>query len=281
MRLVALTVGSEELRADLDRASDVSIALDFDGPQPNYIGAAAASAAPAHAEGFVGDTRAGGSCNVYEYRLVTHCNGTHTECVGHVTDERVSVRDAHRPGLVVALLMSIKPAAANDSGESTVPAPKSGDLLITAKLLQTALGRWPERAAAAWVIRTAPNRVDKPERRYRADNPPPYFTRDAAELAVSRGIEHLVVDLPSLDRSHDEGRLTAHRTFWGLPPGSRSAREAHRPHATITELAFVPSSVRDGWYLLDLQIAPFASDAAPSRPVLYPLLEQRAAAQLS
>jgi len=36
----------------------------------------------------------------------------------------------------------------------------------------------------------------------------------------------------------------------------------------MTELINVPDDVPDGRYLLNLQIAPFEADAAPSRPVL-------------
>ncbi|MGH8265634.1 MAG: cyclase family protein [Steroidobacterales bacterium] len=272
MRAITLTLGAEEFKADLARPADISVALEFGGAQPSYFDAPAARAAALHVEGFVGDTREGGSCNCSEYTLIAHCNGTHTECVGHVTDDRVSVRDALRPGLHLALLMSVKPESADVTTERTLPQPKPRDLMVTAKSIEAALARFPERAAEVWVIRTQPNYSDKARRRYRADNPPPYYSREAVELAVARNIEHLVTDLPSLDRSYDEGRLTGHRIFWGLPPGSRDAKAAQRPHATITELAFVPTAVRDGWYLVDLQIAPFASDAAPSRPILYPLI---------
>ena len=41
----------------------------------------------------------------------------------------------------------------------------------------------------------------------------------------------------------------------------------------MTELAYVPDSAADGLYLLDLHVPAFAADAAPSRPVLYPLAE--------
>ncbi len=82
----------------------------------------------------------------------------------------------------------------------------------------------------------------------------------------------LVVDLPSLDRADDGGRLAAHRVFWGLPPGCDDAAAATRGRALVTELAYVPDSVPDGLYLLDLQVPAFGADAAPSRPVLYPLL---------
>jgi arylformamidase len=80
-----------------------------------------------------------------------------------------------------------------------------------------------------------------------------------------------VVDLPSIDRANDEGRLTGHRIFWGLPAGGRLASAATRSDATITELAYIANEIPDGPYLLNLQVAPFVADAAPSRPILLPL----------
>ena len=89
---------------------------------------------------------------------------------------------------------------------------------------------------------------------------------------VQRGIEHLVVDLPSVDRSSDAGRLTAHRIFFGLPAGATDARLATRSQCTITELAQFPSRVADGPCALQLQIPAFTGDAVPSRPVHLPLV---------
>ena len=91
-------------------------------------------------------------------------------------------------------------------------------------------------------------------------------------MLVERGIEHLVVDLPSIDRAHDEGRLTAHRIFFGLPPRLNvSCRRQRAPRATVTELAYIPDDVADGAYLLELQVPALGGDAVPSRPLLYPL----------
>jgi hypothetical protein len=100
---------------------------------------------------------------------------------------------------------------------------------------------------------------------------PPYLSREAAQLLVERGIEHLVVDLPSLDRTHDEGRLTAHRIFFGLPPHASELARATRARCTVTELARIPDTVRDGSYLLELQVPAIAGDAVPSRPLLFAL----------
>jgi arylformamidase len=110
-----------------------------------------------------------------------------------------------------------------------------------------------------------------PLRAYEGSAPAPYLSRQAAEWIVARGIETLVLDLPSADRADDGGMLTAHRVFFGLPPGSRDAQAASRPRASITELAWIPAGIVDGYYLLDLQIPPFLSDAAPSRPLLFPV----------
>jgi len=42
-----------------------------------------------------------------------------------------------------------------------------------------------------------------------------------------------------------------------------------RINSTITEMIFVNDAVKDGSYLLNLQIAPFENDASPSKPILF------------
>ena len=99
----------------------------------------------------------------------------------------------------------------------------------------------------------------------------PYFTREAMQWLVEKRIEHLVVDVPSVDRSHDEGRLVGHRLFFGLPPGSQARGDAARSRATITELAFIPDEVPDGPCILSLAVPALGGDAVPSQPIVYPL----------
>jgi kynurenine formamidase len=272
---IAFEVQGVRLRANLADPLSIAIPLDFGGPQPNHFGAPRAVAQPLAAGAFTGDTRAGGSVNCESLTLVPHCNGTHTECLGHVTEERVSVAEVLRGGLALAALVSVAPVGAGQTGDSSLPRPQAGDHLVTAQLLAqalaSALGPHAGRLAPqALVVRTLPNDASKLTRRYGDAPLPAYFSAEAASWLVEQSILHLVTDLPSLDRSHDEGRLTAHRLFWGLPPGGRRASEAVRGQATVTELAWIAPTVRDGLYLLDLQLPPFLSDAAPSRPVLYP-----------
>ena len=272
MRYLTLETGAGAIRADASRPIDISIPLQFGGPQPSHFGAAPAAATPLRSGAFVGDVRVGGSCNCEEYRLTPHCNGTHTEGVGHVTHERSSIHALATGGPEIALLLSVAPVDASAANETASPEPQRGDRLISARALTAAWQRWPVPQPAALVIRTLPNDAGKLARAYDPQVPPPYLTREAVEAIVARGIEHLLLDVPSLDRSHDEGLLSGHRLFWGLPPGSRSVAQARRPRATVTEMVFVPDHAADGFYLLDLQLAPFVADATPSRPLLFPVV---------
>jgi len=88
------------------------------------------------------------------------------------------------------------------------------------------------------------------------------------DLIIELGIKHLLVDLPSIDRIFDDGKLVNHRRFWNVAPGSHEVTSVTRLNSTITELIYVPDNIKDGRYLLNLQIAPFDSDCSPSRPVL-------------
>ena len=264
-----LLLGGREVRVDLSQPVDLAVPLDFAGPQPRHFGAPVASARPLEVGEFSGAVTHGASCNCEVITLTPHCNGTHTECVGHLTRERVDAFRVVPAGLLPALLVSVKPETAGGCLESTDPAPHPSDRLITRRALERAWGRAPYEARAL-IVRTLPNPADKRTRDY-SGQVPPYLSREAAQLLVERAILHLVIDLPSLDREHDEGRLSAHRTFFGLPPGATALAGATRPDATVTELAFVPETLADGAYLLELQVPALGGDAVPSRPLLYAL----------
>lgn len=259
-------------RFAVDAAVGVSLAIPLDphGAQPAHFGAPAARSEPLAAGGFVGDTRAGGSCNCETVTLVPHCNGTHTEGPGHVTRDRLSVHDRALQPLYLAALVSVAAEDAARSGESSSPVPQAGDRLITARALAAAIGD-DARQAQALVVRSLPNDPGKRTRDWMAPPLPPYFSREAMTLLTEIGVRHLLTDLPSVDRLLDEGRLTGHRVFFGMPPGSAAAADVGRPEATITEMIYVPDNLPDGLYALSLQLACWVGDAAPSRPVLFRL----------
>jgi kynurenine formamidase len=134
-----------------------------------------------------------------------------------------------------------------------------GDRVITKALLADALdGR---QMPPACVLRTLPNHSEKKQMHYTNTNPA-YLEAAAAEWLADLGVEHLLLDLPSVDRERDGGKLEAHHAFWRYPAQTRL-------HCTITELIFVPDDAPDGLYLLNIQTAAFDLDASPSRPVLY------------
>jgi kynurenine formamidase len=264
-----IVLGGRELRIDLAQAVDLALPLEFHGAQPRHFGAPPATAEPLRLGDFEGAVARGASCNCEVITLTPHCNGTHTECVGHLTRERVDAFRVAPLGLVPALLVSVAAQAARGCREGSDPAPRAGDRLITRRSLEEAWQRTPYEARAL-IVRTLPNDARKRSRDY-SEETAPYLSREAAELLVERGILHLIIDLPSIDRAHDAGRLTAHRLFFGLPPGAHELAGAARPDATITELAFIPEGLADGAYLLELQVPALSGDAVPSRPLLYRL----------
>lgn len=245
-------------------AIDISIPLRFNGGQPNAYGVDGAVSEPVRAAELIGDTRQGGSVNFERYTFIPHCNGTHTECVGHITNERISVRACLQDVLLAAVLISVEPEPI-----------ESGDKVITAEELSLRLssvtadpGFAEGRSPRALIVRTRPNGENKLTAEYGEANIPPYFTADAMRLIVERGFTHLLCDMPSIDRIFDGGKLTNHRIFWNVEEGSFETNPGTRFNSTVTEMIYVPSEVADGEYLLNLQIAPFESDCAPSRPVV-------------
>lgn len=269
MPQLILVRGGRRYLAALGEPLSIAMPVDFGGVQPNHFGAPAATSVPLSDGEWVGDVRAGGSVNCEQIAIVPHCNGTHTESVGHLTTDRLAVPEILSGGLSLARLISVRPAPVGVSGDTRDADAGPDERVISRALLGAALGDAPADAEAL-VLRTLPNDATKLSRHYEGDAPAPYLTPEAADFIATLGIRHLIVDLPSLDRARDGGRLAAHRAFWGLPAPSRRVADAARRDATVTELAWIAPTVRDGWYVLDLQIPPFLSEAVPSRPLLYP-----------
>jgi arylformamidase len=245
---VQLTIEGKEYSADLRQGIDLSIPVT-EGPQVNAYWAAPADFEPFRMGDWVGEVRQGGSVNYRNIRFSPHGNGTHTECVGHLSPEIHSINAHFKQFHCAAQLITVRPMETFN-----------GDTVITAQhLASTGLHQ-----AEAFIIRTLPNGDDKRTRQYSGSNPP-YFTEEAIRLLMAHGCRHLLVDVPSLDREQDEGKLRSHRAFFNYP-------EQPRLDSTITELIFVPTEALNGLYLLNLQVAAFENDAAPSRPVIYPLV---------
>ena len=267
------TTHGRRWQADVSSPVDLAIPLQFPGPQPRFFTDRPALAEPMRAGSWSGAVASGASCNCGVYTLAPHCHGTHTECVGHLTADDTQVASLTPVAPALALLVTVRPERLGVVAEGSSGRHDDADLVLSRASLAAAAAGWMGNPWTALVVCTLPNDPAKRGRSYVGACPAPYFTLAAMRWIVERDVESLVVDLPSLDRADDGGVLAAHRLFWGLPPGARDAGEARRGRALVTELAYVPDSVQDGLYLLELHVPAFGADAAPSRPVLYPVSE--------
>jgi len=259
-------IGNKKYTVDFSKGMDISISLNFNGEQPNTYGVEKATSRPYQDGQFIGDTRKGGPCNFETYSFTPHCNGTHTECIGHITNERIDILAALNDEMIPSILISITP---KPTAENYTPTLNIEDLVITKEDLELHLKDVNSEFLRGLIIRTLPNSESKKSRDYMKEEPA-FFSIDAMEYIVSLGVDHLLVDTPSVDRLLDDGHLSAHNIFWETK-GKKFNPAAQ--NKTITEMIFVPDLLDNGHYLLNLQIPAFVSDAAPSRPILYKINE--------
>ena len=268
-------IGDVLYRVDIDSGIDISVSLDFGGAQPNLYDVPAAGAR-AYGVGSsipsqnIGDTRAGGNCNFSELNLIPHCNGTHTECIGHLTDERLHVLELLNDTFIPCVLASVSPVAASDTAETALDALSPENLVVTRQDIENHLRRTPQEFRGCIVVRTFPNHLSKRFQQY-GKGGAAFFSRASIKALLDHNVRHLITDLPSIDPLDDGGKMVSHRLFWGIEEGRHEVTDRSDINRTITELVYIPDFVADGVYILSLQIAPFRGDAAPSRPILYPL----------
>lgn len=246
MRATFKTSDAQEWTVDLSKPIDISIPLQNDPAlQPNAYGAPYYTASPVRVGEFTGSLDAGAPVNFFDIALNPHGNGTHTECVGHILAGPYTIRQCLQRSHYTAELISVIPRTTANG----------------AQIAMSQLAELCRYHTEALIVRTLPNREEKQYRKYTGTNPP-YFEPDAMQWIADRGYVHLLTDLPSVDPEVDGGALLAHQNFW-------DTHGRVRPDRTITELVFVPQSVPDGLYLLDLHTVSLDLDVSPSRPMLY------------
>lgn len=265
---IKFEINKKTFESDLSIPAEISIPLLFNSEQPNTYNVEKASAKAYETGDFIGDTRCGGGCNFEEYKFVPHCNGTHTECVGHISLERISINKTLKNSFIPSTLITVTPEKAFETNDNYIPEKNTDDLLITKKVLQENLKSVEPGFTEALILRTLPNDISKKSRDY-MQSFPPFFSIEAMEYIVSLDIKHLLIDIPSVDRTFDEGKLTAHHIFWGVKPESHDVDSNVHSLKTITEMIYASNDIQDGKYILNIQIPDFVSDAAPSRVLLY------------
>jgi arylformamidase len=244
-----ITHKGKSYNVDLDKPIDISIPLRTGKDNVNAWYSNPVSMEPVRMGDWVGDVKQGGSVNFRNIMFNPHGNGTHTECVGHISIEDYSINQTLKKFFFMAEVITVLP----DELEN-------GDKVITKMHIENCLG---DKRPEAIVIRTLDNHISKINKQYSNTNPP-YILEDAANCINELGIDHLMIDLPSVDKEVDGGKLLAHHAFWQYPHNTQL-------HRTITEMIYVPNTVYDGSYLLNIQIASFENDASPSKPLLFQL----------
>lgn len=237
---------SETEFIDTEQGKDISITLvnNEQNPRAWYVDPPVFEAV--RSGSFTGSVEAGGSVNFRNIFFNPHGHGTHTECLGHITPKVYSINRHLKSHFFRTKVLSVTPER---HGE---------DFVITAAELEAPL---KNGSCEALVIRSLPNNEAKRSKNYSSTNPP-YLSTEMIPVLEKAGVDHLLIDLPSVDREDDAGVLAFHHAFWKVPQDPQF-------HKTITELVFVPDNVPDGDYILNLQTAPFENDATPSRPVLF------------
>ncbi len=239
---------------DLSKPIDISIPLSDTDENPIAWYIEKPTIEPVRFGNWIGKVSEGSSTNFNNIFFNPHGHGTHTECLGHITREFYSINQCLKQFFFLAKLISVEPLKINN------------DLIITKTQIEQALqGGFPE----ALIIRTLPNEELKKHKNYSHTNPP-YLEEAAAVFIREIGIKHLLIDLPSVDREEDEGKLLAHKAFWNVKNTDNINPDA-RLDCTITEMIYVNDEIKDGHYVLNLQIASFENDASPSKPLLYAL----------
>ena len=244
--LAQIQYEGESFAIDFSKPIDISLSLRGDDKNPIAWYLDSPKITPFRDGDFVGKVSEGASVNFNNIQFNPHAHGTHTECVGHISKEFFSINQSLKNFFFKVKLISVSPEL---QGEDQV--------ISVAKLKEQIKDTCPE----ALVIRTLPNYIEKRSKKYSHTNWP-YLSEEAMLFIRQLNIKHLLIDLPSVDKEKDEGKLLAHKAFWNYPKNTRF-------EATITELIYVPNHVSDGDYFLNLQIASFENDAAPSKPVLY------------
>ena len=196
----------------MDKGIDLSLSNAFDGKNPIFFNSNNPKSTYPVDKNFIGKISEGGTCNVPSISLDIHCSGTHTECEGHVNDSNIFINQVCPKNLVPSTLISVSASEAARCSDNYHVKYDKDDLVVTkSHLIKKLKGK--NTYLESLIIRTLPNSHEKKTRNY-DQHPAPFFSNDAINFLIDLGVKHLLVDLPSLDKSNDHGKLGNHHIFF-------------------------------------------------------------------
>ncbi|WP_010252746.1 cyclase family protein [Myroides injenensis] len=251
--IATIYLNEKNYQIDFSKPIDISIPLANSDANPIAWYLEKPDISPVIMGDWIGKVSEGSSTNFNNINFNPHGHCTHTECLGHITNDFYCINDILRDFFFFAQLATILPEEQ-----------ENGDYVITEEQIRAV---WIENNQKAFIIRSLPNNIEKRNCKYSNTNPP-YLSYLAANFLREKGVEHLLIDLPSVDKEKDGGKLLAHKAFWNVKDILNLNVDAMLS-STITEFIYVPNEVNDGFYFLNIQIASFVNDASPSKPILY------------
>ena len=239
-------LNNEKIKIDFDSPIDISVPIEFKDNCLLAWGQSKPKKSPVRKGDWEGSIKNGASVNFNNIFFNPHAHITHTECCGHISIEEESINSVQKSFFFFSKLITVSPKK------------KGMDLVISEDMILEKINH--EFKYETLIIRTNPNLPTKKNTNYSGSNPP-YLTKDCILFIKKLGVKNLLIDLPSIDKEKDDGKVINHKIFFDIINGGNTN--------TITELIYVPSKVPDGDYLLNLQFMPINNDAAPSRPILF------------
>ena len=215
--MIRITIEDTDYMFDEALGIDLSRAVGS-GVNAWYIGSP--QMGPLEVGGAVFSVSSGAAVNFDQIKFAPHAHGTHTETLGHIDENQLVIEEVRLP-----LFM---PCKLSRPSLWTI----DGDQVLTEK----ALDLCDYEGVKALVIRLNPNK----EYPINYDHTNwPYLSESATKRLVEAGVEHLVLDVPSIDKEKDQGALLSHCAFWKLSDSPRTS-------ATITEFAQIPANLPAG-----------------------------------
>ena len=190
---------------------DLSVPVNPHSGLPRAWYKGPATAEPVRTDSWTGSVAEGGSVNFRDVTFNPHAHGTHTETREHIRDAFHPIdalaRSGALPFLMPALLVEAMPESRSTAhGDDCRPSERLGDRCADVQ-------RW---APSAVLLRCTTGDVHRDWSTRTARIWRPVLPSGSSTLSI----EHLLIDLPSVDREIDGGVLRAHTPFLGTtrPP---------------------------------------------------------------
>ncbi|MEJ2114216.1 MAG: cyclase family protein, partial [Flavobacteriaceae bacterium] len=149
--IATIQYNSRKYNIDLSKPLDISIPLRSSISNVNAWYVEEPKIDPVEIEGDIVSVEHGACVNFNNISFNPHAHGTHTECVGHITEKVHSINQNLKQFFFLAEVITVAPEKLND------------DFVISKKQIQFAVGN---KKRDAIVIRSIPNTLDKLTKQY-------------------------------------------------------------------------------------------------------------------